>query len=198
MKATDYIQKLFVIFRHARIELLFWGMVMMPVMADDGSYGNEFAIGGGLLFLIVIAVLYRMMKKQQKENILEINQMNAEIMAGRLRVMIANLADLVDGISFRLQHDRRIVLQQFDALSPVKDIVWQKGLFELAESSALGKRDQNIIREAIGKVQQLLQLEQQIIQCYDTVSARFAENIIALAGDAASLLQKVSSNLMTY
>ena len=198
MKASYYIQKLFVMFRHARVEILFWGIVMLPVMADDGSYANEFAVGGTLLFMVVIAVLYRVMRKQQKDNLLEIDQMNAEVLAGRIGIVVANLEDLVDGVSFRLQHDRQAVLQQFHALSSVKDVSWQEGMLALAESSALGKGNQNRIREAIGKVQQLLLLEPQVAQSHDGNPALLAEEMIALAGDAIRQFRKASDNLVTY
>lgn len=197
MKASDYIQKLFVMFRHARVEILFWGIVMLPVMADDGSYGNEFAVGGTLLFLIIVAVLYRVMRRQQKNNTLEIDQMNAEVLAGRIGIVVANLEDLIDGITFRLQHDRQAVFQQFHTLSSVKDVSWQEGMLTLVESSALGKGNQNRIREAIGKVQQLLLLEPQITQCHDNNQV-LAEKMIALAGDAISQFRKVSDSLVTY
>lgn len=198
MKVSYYIQKLFVMFRHARVEILFWGIVMLPVMADDGGYSNEFAVGGTLLFLVVIAILYRMMGKQRKENLLEIDQMNAEVLAGRIGIVVANLEDLVDGITFRLQHDRQAVLQQFDMLSSARDTSWQEGMFALAESSALSKGNQNRIREAIGKVQQLLLLEPQVAQCPDSNPALLAEKMIALAGDAISQFRKASDNLVTY
>lgn len=197
MKASDYIQKLFVMFRHARVEILFWGIVMLPVMADDGSYGNEFAVGGTLLFLIIVAVLYRVMRRQQKNNTLEIDQMNAEVLAGRIGIVVANLEDLIDGITFRLQHDRQAVFQQFHTLSSVKDVSWQEGMLALVESSALGKGNQNRIREAIGKVQQLLLLEPQITQCRNN-SQVLAEKMIALASDAISQFKKVSDSLVTY
>ena len=198
MKVSHYIQKLFVMFRQARVEILFWGMVMLPVMADDGGYSNEFAVGGTLLFMIVIAILYRMMGKQRKENLLEIDQMNAEVLAGRIGIVVANLEDLVDGITFRLQHDRQAVLQQFNMLSSAKDTSWQEGMFALAESSALSKGNQNRIREAVGKVQQLLLLEPQVAQCPDSNPALLAEKMVELAGDAISQFRKASDNLVTY
>lgn len=197
MTASDYIQKLFMMFRHARVEILFWGIMMLPVMADDGSYGNEFAVGGTLLFLIIVAVLYRIMRRQQKNHILEIDQMNAEVLAGRIGIVVANLEDLIDGITFRLQHDRQTVFQQFHTLSSVKDVSWQEGMLALVESSALGKGNQNRIREAISKVQQLLLLEPQITQCRDNNQV-LAEKMIALADNAISQFRKVSDNLVTY
>lgn len=82
MKASDYIQKLFVMFPLCQSGNSF---LEDYDVACDGSYGNECAVGGTLLFLIIVAVLYWVMRRQQKNHILEIDQMNAEVLDGPYR-----------------------------------------------------------------------------------------------------------------
>jgi hypothetical protein len=195
MGFAGYIHKLFVIFRHARVEILFWAMVTMPVWAADGSYSNEFAIGGILVFLIIVAALYRIMRKERGSSLIEVGQMYAHLMLGRLRVLVANLDELTEDISFRLTYDHHGVLEQFDRLFYVQDVHWQEGLLALAESSGLGKGDKGKIMRGLGMSQQLLMLRSEVTHCTDENRSQLAQRIVLLGGGAAGLFREAAANL---
>ncbi len=195
MGIAGFIHRLFVIFRHARIEILFWAMVTMPVWAADGSYSNEVAIGGILVFLIIVAALYRIMRRERGSSLIEVGQMYAHLMLCRLRILVAVLEELTEDISFRLAYERETVVGQFDRLSHLQDIHWQEGLLALAESSGLGKGDKGKILRGLSMSQQLLELRGELSGCTDENRSQLAKRMTELGLGAAGLFREVASNL---
>lgn len=184
--------------RHNRIPLLkaaqsgikgicLWGSVILPAMAEtdqNEGIGTVFVISGVILVLMIIFILNRVRKMQESGNVIVFERMNAGIMEGRLNILIASLEDLIDGLSYRLQHDRQSVLEQFRLLSAAKDRQWQEDFLDLAKQSSFDMGEGGRIRKGLDSLLDLLQLENEIRREDNTDTAMLAGRIIDAAGRA--------------
>lgn len=160
---------------------------MLPAMAEtdqNEGIGTVFAISGVILVLMIIFILNRVRKMQESGNVIVFERMNAGIMEGRLNILIASLEDLVDGLSYRLQHDRQSVIEQFRLLSIAKDRRWQENLLDLAKRSSFDMGERGLIRKGLDSLQELLSLESEIRKEKSSDIAGLADRVIDAAGRA--------------
>ncbi len=158
--------------------------------------GTILVIGAIILVLVVIFLLNRVRKKQEDGNVLVFERMNAGLLEGRLTILIASLDDLVDGLSYRLQHDRQSVLEQFQQLASAKNAQWQEDLLDLASRSSFDMGEGGRIRKGLDNLQRLLQIEAEIRNADGADTAELASRIIDAAGKAAGFFRNARYKLV--